>query len=57
MTAFSILDRWENDATLHRHWETENKTDFRKEVMALDWEILDLLDVQHWAREKERTEL
>lgn len=47
MTAFSILDRWENDATLHRHWETENKTDFRKEVMALAWEILDLLDVQH----------
>lgn len=50
MTTFSILDGWENADTIHRHWEIEEKTDFRKEAMALTLDILDLLSAQHRAK-------
>lgn len=50
MTTFSILDGWENADTIHRHWEREKKTDFRKEAMALSLDILDLLSAQHGAK-------
>lgn len=50
MTAFSILDGWENTDTIHRHWEIEKKTDFRKKTMALTLDILDLLSAQPGAK-------
>ena len=50
MTTFSIFDGWGNADPIHRQWEIEKKTDFRKEAIALTLAILDLLSAQHGAK-------